>query len=111
MVDILDKREPEGDRTEKLSVSFLAGTAVRDELSEKMVEPLVAEDVLDFMLAPSKDRLGPFELSEVETESYIEWPSLLPVFPHCWYLAPLSPAVLEAIVTFAACGGGRGPVG
>lgn len=70
MVDILDKREPDGDRTEKLSVSFLAGTAVRDELSdEKMVEPLVAEDVVDFMLAPSKDRLGPFELSEVETES------------------------------------------
>lgn len=70
MVDILDKREPDGERTEKLSVSFLAGTAVRDELSdEKMVEPLVAEDVVDFMLAPSKDRLGPFELSEVETES------------------------------------------
>ena len=70
MVDILDRREPEGDRTEILSVSFLEGTAVRDELSdEKMVEPLVAEDVLDFMLAPSKDRLGPFELSEVETES------------------------------------------
>lgn len=70
MVDILDKREPDGDRTEKLSVSFLAGTAVREELSEeKIVEPLVAEDVVDFMLAPSKDRLGPFELSEVETES------------------------------------------
>lgn len=69
-MDILDKREPEGERTEKLSVSLLAGTAVREELSEEnMVEPLVAEEVLDFMLAPSKDRLGPFELSVVDTES------------------------------------------
>jgi hypothetical protein len=69
-VDILDKREPEGESTEKLSVSLLAGTAVREELSEEnMVEPLVAEEVLDFMLAPSKDRLGPFELSVVDTES------------------------------------------
>ena len=85
MVDIFDKRDPEGDNTEKLSVSFLAGTAVREELSEEnIVEPLVAEDVLDFMLAPSKDRLGPFELSVVDTESYTEWPSLLPPpFPHC----------------------------
>jgi hypothetical protein len=69
-VDILDKREPEGESTEKLSVSLLAGTAVREELSEEnMVEPLVAEEVLDFMLAPSKDRRGPFELSVVDTES------------------------------------------
>ena len=70
MVDILDNREPEGDSMEKLSVSFLAATAVRDELSdEKMVDPRVAEEALDFMLAPSKDRLGPFELSVVDTES------------------------------------------
>jgi hypothetical protein len=74
MVDILDKREPaDGDSMEALSVSCLDRTAVLDELSEEnMVEPLVAEEAEDLMLAPSKDLLGPFDESVVETESYTE---------------------------------------
>lgn len=71
MVDILDKREPdEGDRTEALSASYREGTAVREELSEEnMVEPLVAEEVDDLILAPSNERLGPLDESVVDTES------------------------------------------
>jgi hypothetical protein len=62
--------------------------AVLDELSEvKRLEPLVAEDAVDFMLAPSNDRRWPdieYE-SLVDTESYVPcWgPLLLPGRPHC----------------------------
>jgi hypothetical protein len=69
VVENLDKREVEGEMIEYESVSFRGGTAVREELSdEKRLEPLVAEEAVDLMLAPSKDRLWPFEES-VETES------------------------------------------
>lgn len=55
---------------EKLSASYREGTAVRVELSEeKMVEPLVADEADDFMLAASNERRGPLEESLVETES------------------------------------------
>ena len=46
------------------------GTAVRDELSdEKRLEPRVADDIDDLMLAWSNDFRGPVEESEVEKES------------------------------------------
>lgn len=66
----MDSREAFGESTEKLSLSCLVGTAVREEVSEeKMVELLVADEADDFMLAASKDLLGPFEESVVDTES------------------------------------------
>ena len=55
---------------ERLSLSYFAGTAVREEASEeKIVDALVAEEADDFMLAASNDCLGPFEESAVDTES------------------------------------------
>lgn len=69
VVENLDKREFEGDMMENGSGSFRGGTAVLEELSdENRLEPLVAEEADDLTLAPSKDRLWPFEES-VETES------------------------------------------
>ena len=49
----LEKRDGGGDNTERVSESFrIEGTAVREELSEeKRLEPLVAEDTEDLMLA------------------------------------------------------------
>jgi hypothetical protein len=69
VVENLDKRKVEGDMMENESGSFRCGTAVLEEFSdEKRLEPLVAEEADDLMLAPSKDRLCPFEES-VEPES------------------------------------------
>ena len=63
--------EDEGERTERESESFRReGTAVREELSEeKRLEPLVAEETEDLILAWSKDRRGFIEESVVENES------------------------------------------
>jgi len=49
----LEKRDGGGDTTERVSESFrIEGTAVREELSEeKRLEPLVAEETEDLMLA------------------------------------------------------------
>ena len=83
-VESLDKREVAGEMIEYESESFRGGTAVLEELSEEnKLEPRVAEEADDLMLAPSKDRLWPLEES-VETESYGPWlPALLPGLPHC----------------------------
>ena len=52
------------------SESCRDGIAVLEEFSEeKRLEPLVAEDAVDFILAPSKDFLCPPYESFVETES------------------------------------------
>lgn len=65
----LDKRAVVGEIIEKASESFRGGTAVLEELSEEnRLDPLVADEAEDLILAPSKDRLWPFEES-VETES------------------------------------------
>jgi hypothetical protein len=67
-VENLDKRFV-GEMTENESGSPRGGTAVREELSdENKLDPLVAEEAADLMLAPSNDLLWPFEES-VETES------------------------------------------
>jgi hypothetical protein len=60
--------------------------AVLVELSEEnKLEPLVAEEAVDLILAPSNDFLFPPYESVVETESYAPCcgPSLLPGLPHC----------------------------
>ncbi len=53
----LERRECAGDRTVmEESESCREGIAVLEELSdEKRLEPLVAEDAVDLMLAPSND--------------------------------------------------------
>ncbi len=57
-----------GDNTDRLSESCLLGTAVREELSEeKRLEPLVAEDAVDLMLAPSNERRWLESVVEVES--------------------------------------------
>ena len=64
-------RDDTGDSSSCESESLRAGTAVRDEFSdEKRLEPLVAEDVLDWTLPWSSDLRCPVEESTVEKESF-----------------------------------------
>lgn len=87
----MESLDDEGDMTERLSGSSLCGTAVREELSEEnRLEPLVADDAVDLMLAPSNDLRCPE--SVVEVESYVICcVALLSGRPHCCSFVPLSP--------------------
>lgn len=64
-------RDDAGEKIERVSESLRTdGTAVREELSEeKRLEPLVADDMDDLVLAWSNDFRWPVEESEVENES------------------------------------------
>ena len=96
----LEMRELTGDNVDPKSRSLCAVMAVREELSEEnRLEPRVADEVPDLMLAWSNDLLCPVDESAVEKEPFGAWfCALLPGLPHCCNLAPLSPTRLEAIV-------------
>lgn len=66
-------RELTGDAMESESVSLLRfGTVVREELSdENKLDPRVAVDTEDLILAWSKERRWPVDESVVEKESYV----------------------------------------
>ena len=63
-----ESRDADGVCTDRLSESCRFGTAVREELSEeKRLDPLVADDAVDLMLAPSNDLLCPESVVDVES--------------------------------------------
>jgi hypothetical protein len=76
-------------------------------VSEKKLEPRVAEEIVELMLAWSNDFLGTGGPSKEELERLFACCAAeLPGLPHCWIFVPLS---LDALVL--PCGGGLGPVG